>query len=77
MATEGRFCVNMGTGDRVIRAGVSAVLIWVLLGTDWLRGETLLMVAVLLFALTNVFAVFSARCPMYYLTGTSTRSDAS
>lgn len=74
--TGGRFCVNMGLADRVIRSVVSASLLWVLFGTDWLKDEALLIVAVGLFTVTNVFAVSTGRCPMYYLTGTSTRSDA-
>lgn len=74
--TSSRWCKNMGAADRVLRGLLALTLFWLVASTDWLTAEPVLAGAVAVFATVNLFASASARCPMYYLTGTDTRLQA-
>ncbi len=65
---------NTGRPDRMLRAVVAVLLLYVVWGTTLLSGDPLVSVPATVFALLNVFASITGWCPMYCISGSDTRA---
>ncbi|WP_375688638.1 DUF2892 domain-containing protein [Pseudooceanicola sp. LIPI14-2-Ac024] len=62
---------NMGTFDRILRAVVAAVLIYLVFGSAFIASTLLVCLAVVAAAVFGVTAILG-RCPLYTLFGIRT-----